>query len=259
MAARLGALVAYLDQYLRVNEIPDETNAVNGLQVANAGRVGHLIAAVDASQAVIDHAVRVAGELDAPPCILVHHGLLWDGNQPVVDRRYRRLSALLTNDVALYSSHIPLDVHPEVGNNAVLSRELGLEELTPFDTYKGISMGWQGRLSAGMQREALVDRLNGLLSTRARLIPGGPSVVDRVAIITGAAGSRIRAAREAGVDTFITGEGAHHTFFDAMELGVNTIYAGHYATEQVGVKALAAHLAPRFDLGWSFFDHPTGL
>ncbi|MGE0553692.1 MAG: Nif3-like dinuclear metal center hexameric protein [Gemmatimonadales bacterium] len=259
MAARLGALVAYLDQYLRVKEVPDETNAVNGLQVANGGRVGHLIAAVDASQAVIDHAARLVGELDAPPCILVHHGLFWDGNQPVVDRRYRRLSTLLTHDVALYSSHIPLDVHPEVGNNVLLARELGLEELTPFDSYKGISMGWQGRLPGGVSRESLVDRLNGLLSTDARLIPGGPSVVDRVAIITGGAGSRIRAAREAGVDTFITGEGAHHTYFDAMELGVNTIYAGHYATEQVGVKALAAHLAPLFDLGWSFFDHPTGL
>src|SRR5690606_41187540 len=108
-------------------------------------------------------------------------------------------------------------------------------------------------------RDELVRRLDGLLGTRSMLIPGGPEQVERIGVITGGAGSRIAAARAAGLDTFITGEGAHHTYFDAMELGVNVIYAGHYATEQVGVKALAQHLAERFQIPWEFHHLPTGL
>jgi dinuclear metal center YbgI/SA1388 family protein len=257
--ARLAALVEYLAQYLRLGEIPDEPNAMNGLQVENRGEVGLIIAAVDASQASIDHAVARARQLEAPPLLLVHHGLFWDGNRPVTGRRYRRLAALLAHDIALYAAHIPLDVHPEVGNNAVLARELGLTDVTTFDTYKGVPLGSQGSVEGPITREALVSRLDQLLSTRSRLIPGGPDRVSRVGVITGAAGSRIGVARDAGIDTFITGEGGHHSFFDAMELGLNAIYSGHYATEQVGVKALAAHLAPRFGLGWEFFDHPTGM
>jgi dinuclear metal center YbgI/SA1388 family protein len=257
--ARLQALVDYLVQYLRIGEIPDEPNAMNGLQVENRGEVGLIVAAVDASQASIDHAAARSRELGAPPLLLVHHGLFWDGNRPVVGRRYRRLAAMLAHDVALFAAHIPLDVHPEVGNNAVLARELGLNEVTTFDTYKGVPLGYQGTVAGGAARGELVSRLDRLLGTRARLIPGGPEQVSRVGVITGAAGSRISVAREAGIDTFITGEGGHHSFFDAMELGLNAIYAGHYATEQVGVKALAAHLAPRFGVGWEFFDHPTGM
>jgi dinuclear metal center YbgI/SA1388 family protein len=257
--AKVRALVDYLDQYLRIAEIPDEPGAVNGLQVENRGDIGLVIAAVDASQATIDGVVARAADLERPPLLLVHHGLFWDGNRPVTGRRYRRIAALLANDIAVYSAHIPLDVHPEVGNNAVLAGELGLADMGPFDTYKGIAMGCQGRAPAGLTRDALVRGLDELLSTQSRLIPGGPERVERVGIITGGAGSRIAAARDAGVDTFITGEGAHHTYFDAMEFGVNVIHAGHYATEQVGVKALARHIAPRFGVGWEFHDHPTGM
>lgn len=257
--ASLGAVVEYLDQYLRIAEIPDEPGAVNGLQVENRGQVGLVVAAVDASQATIDGVIARASELARPPLLLVHHGLFWDGNRPVTDRRYRRLAALLGHDVAVYSAHIPLDVHPEVGNNAVLARELDLTDVEWFDSYKGIAMGCQGAAPAGLTRDELVGRLDRLLGTRCRLIPGGPARVERIGVITGGAGSRTGAARDAGIDTFVTGEGPHHTFFDAMELGVNLIYAGHYATEQVGVKALARHLAPRFGLSWEFHDHPTGM
>jgi dinuclear metal center YbgI/SA1388 family protein len=253
----LGDLVLYLDRYLGVAEVPDEPNAVNGLQVENGGTVGWIAAAVDASMATIDGVVR-----DRPPgggLLLVHHGLFWDGNVPVTGRRYRRLGALLRADIALYSAHIPLDVHPDVGNNAVLARSLNLSELAPFDTYRGVPIGWQGTLGTGEPRDQLVARIEALLNAKARLIPGGPPVAKRVGIITGAAGGRIAAAERAGLDTFITGEGAHHTYFDAMELGVNVVYAGHYATEQVGVKALAAHLSDHYGLPWQFHDHPTGL
>ncbi|MEZ4455020.1 MAG: Nif3-like dinuclear metal center hexameric protein [Gemmatimonadales bacterium] len=258
-AVRLAEVVEYLNGYLRIREIPDEAGAVNGLQVENGGTIGAIVAAVDASQATIDGARAVAERFGAPPMILVHHGLFWDGNQPVTGRRYQRLRSLFDGDLALYAAHIPLDVHPEVGNNAVLAARLGLVDLEAFDLYKGIPIGVQGRLPAPRAREDLVQTLDGLLGTSARLIPGGPERSERIGIITGGAGGRIGAARAAGLDTFITGEGAHHTFFDAMEFGVNAIYAGHYATEQVGVQALAEHLSARFGIPWEFHHHPTGL
>jgi dinuclear metal center YbgI/SA1388 family protein len=255
----LTELSAYLDEYLRIREVPDERNAVNGLQVENAGTVNRIVAAVDASQATIDGVV--AG--GPGPLLLVHHGLFWDGNVPITGRRYRRVAALLEHDVALYAAHIPLDLHPEVGNNVVLAERLGIEVAGWFGDYRGSPLGVWGQ--AGVRhptREALVGEVNRALGTftpGARLIPGGPERVSRVGIITGGAGSMIGAAREAGLDTYITGEGAHHTYFDAVEWGINVIYAGHYATETLGVQALASHLADRFDLDWEFHDHPTGL
>lgn len=252
--AALGEVVSYLDSYLRVAEVPDHDSALNGLQVENSGIVTHLVAAVDASQRTID---RVVTECPAGSLLLVHHGLFWDGNQPVRDRRYRRLKALLDHDVAVYGAHIPLDVHPEVGNNAVLARLLGILDPVPFDSYRGTPFGASGHLI--MSREMLVARLVELLGGRVHLIPGGPETTTRVGIITGAAGNRVQAAADAGLDTFITGEGTHHTVFDALELGVNLLYAGHYATETVGVKALAEHLAERFGPEWEFHDHPTGM
>lgn len=251
----LPAIAEYLDVYLRIEEVPDEPGAVNGLQAENhSGLVSRIVATVDASLETIKTAA--CGE----PCLLlVHHGLFWDGNVPLTGRRYRRIRCLLENDIALYSAHIPLDVHTEVGNNYVLARKLGLGALEFFDTYRGVPLGVQGRLERAIPREEFVSRVEALLGAKATLIPGGPDLTERVGIITGGAGSRIGAAREAGVDTYLTGEGAHHTYFDAMELSINAVYAGHYATETVGVKALAEHLSTRFGIPWEFHDHPTGL
>jgi dinuclear metal center YbgI/SA1388 family protein len=251
----LADLTGYLDAYLRIREVPDEPNAVNGLQAENcSATVSRIVAAVDASLATIS-----AAAAESPTLLLVHHGLFWEGNLPLTDRRYRRVRALLDHDIALYSAHIPLDVHPEVGNNHVLARQLGLTGLAPFDSYRGIPLGVLGWLEPGVPRDEFVARIDRMLSVRAMLIPGGPEICSRVGVITGGAGSYIRAAHAAGLDAFVTGEGAHHTYFDAMELGINTIYAGHYATETVGVKALAEHLSMAFGLPWEFHDHPTGL
>jgi dinuclear metal center YbgI/SA1388 family protein len=250
----LDEIVEYLDLYLQVDTFPDDPNALNGLQVANGGQVTSIVAAVDASQATID---RVIAESEPGTLLIVHHGLFWDGNRPVTDRRYRRLKALLANDIAVYSAHIPLDAHAEVGNNAVLARMLGILDPVPFDDYRGVPFGAAGHLI--MSRDRLVEVLTDLLGGRVHLIPGGPETTTRVGVITGGAGNRIGAAAGAGLDTYITGEGAHHTTFDALELGVNVLYAGHYATETVGVKALAEHVAQRFGLRWVFHDHPTGL
>ena len=256
--ASLAEVAAYLDTYLRVREVPDYEGAVNGLQVENSGSVDRVVAAVDASQATIDGVAALGGS----PLLLVHHGLFFDGNLPVTGRRYRRLRALLSHDVAVYSSHLPLDAHAEVGNNAVLARLLGLELQGPFGSHRGNPIGVWGLAPATVaSREKLSAALESVLGLTGapRLIAGGPEHVQRVGIVTGGAGTMVREAREAGLDTFITGEGPHHTYFDAMEFGVNVFHAGHYATETLGVKALAAHLGSRFGLPFSFHDHPTGM
>ena len=159
--------------------------------------------------------------------------------------------------MAVYSAHLPLDVHPEVGNNAVLARALGLQVEGGFGEYRGTPVGVWGRLE--LRREALAARLDELLGGRVRLVPGGPERVRRVGVVTGAAAGEVGAAAAAGLDALITGEGSHHHFFDAMEGGVNLYLGGHYATEVWGVKALAAHLEARFGLPWSFLELPTGL
>ena len=260
---RLHDIVDYLDQYLRVREIPDDPKAINGLQVENSGMVGGVVAAVDASQATIDGVIATLEPGQPAPLLLVHHGLLWDGNVPVTGRRYRRLAGLLDHDIPLYSAHNPLDVHPDVGNNAVLAERLGIRVEGWFGDYRGVAIGAWGHSPPSLNtREALaleLDRVLHTLKGSATLIPGGPEKPGRVGIITGAAGGMIAAAREACLDTFITGEGPHHTYFDAMEWGINVIYAGHYATETLGVQAMASHLAEQFDLDWDFHDHPTGL
>lgn len=251
----LESVVQQLDEYLRTADVPDYDGAQNGLQVANRGDVTGFVTAVDASQRTID---RVASECAPGTMLVVHHGLFWDRSQAITGRRYRRVKTLLDHDIALYSSHIPLDVHPVVGNNVVLAKALGILDPVPFDSYRGVPFGAAGPLITA--REMLVDRVRALLGTGAlHLIPGGPEKTKRVGVITGAAGDRVSAAAAAGIDTFVTGEGAHHTTFDALELGVNLLYAGHYATETVGVRALGEWLHERFGLHAEFHDHPTGM
>ena len=250
--ASLEEVTAWLDRYLRIRELPDYDGALNGLQVENGGSIGRIMAAVDASQGSIDAAGSVPGTL-----LLVHHGLFWDGNKPVTGRRFRRLRAAIANEVAVYSAHLPLDAHPEVGNNALLARHLGMTVAGPFGRYKDLDVGVHGVLE--LEREELVRRLATILGQVPKLIPGGPPRTRRVAVITGGAGSSVLEAAAAGCDTYITGEGAHHTWFDAMEGGVNLIYAGHWATETLGVKALAELASQQFGIPYEFFAQPTGL
>lgn len=248
----LKTLQAYLDEFLRVAETPDYPPALNGLQVENPGTVRRVAAAVDASLASIEEAARRGCDL-----LLVHHGLFWDGNVPVTGRRYRRVRALLENGIAVYSAHLPLDVHPEVGNNVGLARELGIELQGTFGSFQGLPLGLWGTLD--LKREALWARLDERLGRRVHLIAGGPERVRRVGVCTGGSGGLIPAAIAAGLDAFVTGEGNHHTHFDAVEGGINVFYGGHYATETFGVRALAAHLEEKFGLPWEFLDLPTGL
>ena len=250
--ADLAAVTAWLDDLLKIRQLPDYDGAVNGLQVENSGQVTRVVAAVDASLESITASARLPGTL-----LLVHHGLFWDGNKPVTDRRYRRLKAAFDADVAVYSAHLPLDAHPEVGNNVLLARHLGLTISGPFGRYKELDVGVHGVLE--IDRDELARRLTTILGNPVKVIPGGPARTKRVALISGGAGSSVVEAAARGCDTFITGEGAHHTWFDAMEGGVNLIYAGHWATETLGVKALAERVAQQFGLPWEFHAQPTGL
>lgn len=250
---RLDTLVRYLDDYLRVaEEVADAPEALNGLQVGNAGDITKLAAAVDMCEATVRMAVEQRAD-----CLLVHHGLFWGGLRPLVGPAYRRVAALIKGNIALYAAHLPLDRHPDVGNNSVVARLLGVKVRGEFGSYHGAPIGIWGEYSG--KRDELSWSLTKTLGSAPRLLPFGPERVQRVGIVTGAGGTLIPQAAAAGLDTYITGEGQHWTFFDAEELGINVFYAGHYATETVGVKALAEHLSKKFDLPWAFLDHPTGL
>ncbi|HWZ27365.1 MAG TPA: Nif3-like dinuclear metal center hexameric protein [Gemmatimonadales bacterium] len=249
---RLSDLTTYLDEYLSTTAIADYPNALNGLQVANRGDIRKIAAAVDVCAATIRMATEAQAQL-----LLVHHGLFWTGPRPLVGPQYDRVAGLLTADLALYSSHLPLDLHADVGNNPVLARQLDVSVQGGFGELHGSTIGVWGE-TAGT-RDEFVTRVGKLLGGTPRCLPFGPPRVNRVGIVSGAAGSLIGQAAAAGLDTFLTGEGVHHSFFDAEELKVNVIFAGHYATETVGVRALADHLASRFGLTAVFLDHPTGM
>ena len=248
----LKQIVAHCDQLLRISEIGDYDQAVNGLQVQNSGRVTRIAAAVDASLATVKLAARSKADL-----LVVHHGLFWGPSYPWTEKRYELLRMLLEADLAVYSAHLPLDAHPKLGNNAILCAALGLTKLRPFFLSHGTKIGFQAE--AKVPRNELVAAVKHATGTPARLIPGGPPVCRRIGVVTGGAGGELAVAAAEGVDTFITGEGPHWTYALAEELGLNVIYGGHYATETFGVKALAAHLAKRFKVPWTFVDHPTGL
>lgn len=248
----LRELVDYLDEYLRVSDVPDYPNALNGLQVGSDRPVSRVTVAVDASERAIDRATALGSEF-----LIVHHGLFWDGLLPVTGARYRKLKRCLDAGLAVYSSHIPLDLHPDVGNSAVLARALDIKLEGTWADYRGVEIGVWGGLE--LTREGLAARLDELLGTRVRMIPGGPERLERVGVVTGAGGGMIREAIKTELDALVTGEGAHHTYFEAMEGGINVYYGGHYATETWGVRALGAHLEQRFGLPWEFLDLPTGM
>ena len=189
--------------------------------------------------------------------LIVHHGLFWGPTIPWTGQRRVMLKLLLENDLAVYSSHLPLDAHPRLGNNALLCAALGFKRLRPFFLERGRHLGWQ--TTANLERAVLAEKLGQILGAPPIILPGGPTQCRRIGVVTGGAGSHLKIAAAEGVDTFITGEGPHHTFALAEESGINVFYGGHYATETFGVKALAAALSKKFRVPWVFLDHPSGL
>jgi len=248
----LSRITHYCDRILRTSAIIDYDGAVNGLQVENKGRIRRMAATVDASLATVRMALEARADL-----LLVHHGLFWGPTHPWTGKRRELVGLLVEGNLAVYSSHLPLDLHPRLGNNAGLCKALELKNLKPFFPCKGQSIGLMAR--ASLPREALAARLADVVGFTPTLLPGGPAICQKIGVVTGGAGAEMKLAAEAGVDTFITGEGPHWTYALAEELGLNVFYAGHYATETFGVKALARHLSEHFKVPWMFLDHPTGL
>lgn len=247
----LQEVVAFLDQTLNTAGISDYPGAINGLQLENGGKIGRVVAAVDASLPVIQ-AVAAGG----PGLLIVHHGMFWQGSQPIKGAFYQKLKTAIDAGLAIYSSHLPLDIHPQLGNNALLGQALGVEGLTPFSNSKGAVLGVEGTWSG--TRQSLHHRMEELLG-RVHVCPAGPENISKIGIITGGAGSEVAAMAARGLDAFITGEGPHWSYPLAEELGLNVFYGGHYATETFGVKALAQEISKIFTLPYQYHDHPSGL
>lgn len=254
----LRAIVDALDEELRTRDVPDSGVALNGLQVANRGHVTSIAVAVDASLASIQAAARNGADL-----LIVHHGLFWGGLQPIVGKSYERMQALIENNVALYSTHIPLDMHPTLGNNVLLAEALALTPGAPFARYKGVDIGVQG--SCDEPTDAIVERATAYAASYGGTvrvsIPTATRQTRRWAICSGIGVSpeSLLEARLAGVDTLIVGEGTHHSAVDSAEHDVCVIYAGHYATETLGVQAVGKWIEQRFGVPWTFLLLPTGL
>ena len=250
----LEEIVGFLDEYLDTAGTPDYPGALNGLQVAGPEFVRRFAVAVDARESVID---AVGGWADL---LIVHHGLFWGGPRPLTGPRYRRVKALIEGRTALYSSHLPLDRHPEAGNAVILARKLRLSGLEPFGDYQGTHVGWRGRVDSA--RSALGDfraRLSEVLGRDVTTIPGGSVMLESAAVVTGAGASTLEEAAEAGVDVLVTGEAQHHHAIDAAELGVTVLLGGHYGTETFGVGRIAEILTDRFGIEGRFVDSPTGF
>lgn len=248
----LDDVVAFLDRELKTSSISDYPGAMNGLQLANAGRIGRVVAAVDASLSVVEAAAE-----GGPGLLIVHHGMFWQGPRPVIGALYKKLKIAMDAGLAIYSSHLPLDVHPEWGNNILMARAIHLENPEPFLEHKGLSIGLRGTWSGS--RDELVGCVARAVGGPIHICPGGPEQVHSIGLVTGGAGAEVEKVAESGVDTFITGEGPHWSFPLAEELGINALFAGHYATETFGVQAIANVIARNFLLPASFVDRPTGL
>lgn len=254
----LSDVCRFLDEGLGTTEIPDYERALNGLQLANSGTVPRVAAAVDFSLDVVRRAVDAGAGL-----LIVHHGMFWSGLQPIVASHYERLHLAMGHDLAVYASHLPLDLHETWGNNALLAERLQLVPDGRFGRYRTLELGYTG--SVDLDTTALAARVGDFaepLGTHVLTTPYAPGRrTRRWAIITGAGASSetLLEAAERGVDTLIVGEGPHHTAVEARERGIVVIYAGHYATETLGVQGLAAALERTFALPWSFLHLPTGL
>ena len=256
--ATLEQIVPWLDDLLQTETTPDYSGAHNGLQVQHAGPVRRIAAAVDASMRSVEQAVAVRANL-----LIVHHGLFWAGARPLVATQYDKLKLLFDHDIAVYSAHLPLDRHAVHGNNVLLAQALGVTPTGTWHAYKGVPIG--------IVADSVIETSELIARARAYAEPHGHHVVvtprspdhlsRRIAICSGggASSDSIREALAIGADTLIVGEGPHHTAIDADESGLVIIYAGHYATETLGVQSLARSVADRWQLPWSFLPAPTGL
>ena len=251
-------LARWLDAFLRTSDIPDHPGALNGLQLDSRGEIRAVACAVDYSTETVQNAVRSRADL-----LLTHHGMFWGGAQRISGPHYERLAALVKNNVAVYSSHLPLDIHAEVGNNALLAKRFQLTPTGGFARFKTVEVGLSGVTDRATQ--SLVDEASTLAREFGGSVVATPFDAGRqtyrwgICTGAGADSDTIREAVECGIDTMIVGEGPHHTAVAARDHGIVIIYAGHYATETLGVRALAQRISEEFDVSYHFIHAPTGL
>lgn len=246
-------LIGYLDSYLAINAFSD--GIWNGLQVEGKQEINKLVFAVDAGVETFEKAIEAGGDM-----IIVHHGHFFRGANPsFTGWAKKRLSLLMNNNISLYAAHLPLDAHPEIGNNVQLHKLLGSIPQEPFAFFGGKSISWVGEFVEPKSIGDIEHMLCQELSTTCKVLPFGPKEIKRVAICSGGGGYKLLAqAVDAGVDLYLSGDSieAYHTAKDA---GIHVIFAGHYATETVGIKALAQHVGAKFDVEYQFIDVTTGL
>ncbi|MCC5025839.1 MAG: Nif3-like dinuclear metal center hexameric protein [Candidatus Synoicihabitans palmerolidicus] len=240
----LEDLVAYCNERTRITAYHDAPGAKNGLQVPNRGTVTKIGAAVDAGLGPFRSAVKAGVDF-----LIVHHGMYWDMPQLLTGPVYDRVSTLIEGNCALYSNHLPLDGHPEIGNNALLAAQLGLVPDQPFMIIDGEAVGysapWTGtRSKLQTQLESHYDRV---VPIRC-----GSESPHRIAFCSGSGNSAMKELIKTGIDTMVTGELREEWFNVAQERGINVFLCGHYATEVHAVQALAAELATKFNLPWEF-------
>lgn len=252
MGAELSEIVARLDRELDHAGIGDYPGAVNGLQLENSGTVTSLACAVDANRLTIAKAVALQARL-----LIVHHGIGWNSLCPVTGGRYRWLKMAIENDLAIYSSHLPLDAHEAFGNSVLLARALEFPDSTPYGEEKGTCIG--RAVDTDVIRVVVVDRVTRSLGSAPMVIGAGPERISRMAIISGGSGNMIHRVAADGFDTLLAGEASHWTYSAAHEYGINLILAGHYLTETLGVRALAEFVGREYRLPWTFIDEPSGL
>ena len=245
-------LVNYLNAYLRIDEIKDY--GPQGLQIEGRAEVEHIVGAVDSHQPVVEAALEADADL-----LLVHHGVFWGAPRLLSGSYGKLVRTFIQNDLNLYAAHLALDAHPQVGNNAELARRLELTVVDWWAPVNGVKLGVIGESNEGTPLVELVARFARTVGEPKLVQANGSPTVRRVGILSGFGARDIEAAALLGCDTVVTGETSHANYYDALNLGVNVLYGGHYTSETVGVQALGAHLAQRFGVRFTFVDLPTGL
>lgn len=245
----------WADEKLSVKEFRAIDDSLNGLQIGDEeGEVKKIAFAVDACLESILRAREAGAQM-----LFVHHGLFWGKPEALTGRMYRRIRACFDGGLALYGCHLPLDAHPELGNNIGLARLAGLKDIEPFGIYKGRSIGFKGRLEPAISLDDFVARILPGGDDPFFVYPFGKKLNTHVAIVSGGAPFDSFQAIEDGMDLFLTGESSHSIYRHVEEAGLNVVSAGHYATEIHGVKAVSGLVAEELGLETVFLDLPTGL
>lgn len=245
---RLSEIVEFCDHHTRQKTIKDFPGAHNGLQIENNGVVTKIAAAVDAGQIPFEKTIEAKADF-----LICHHGVFWNALAPLTGNHYKKVKTAIDANLAVYSSHLPLDCHPEIGNNALLAKAIGLKKTSHFLSYEGTDIA---TITAGLKggRKELAQKLQALFPNTYQAIEYGSEQPERIAILTGSGQSAVDQLRANQIDTLVTGELRQHHFNMAQELELNLYPCGHYATEVFGVKALAEKVSQHFKIDWCFIE-----